>query len=473
MNAPDPIALARSASAHFVGVGGAGMCALAELVLRRGGRVTGCDLARSPAVQRLEGLGAEFEADHAAHHVDGAGVLVITAAVAADHPEVVRARELGIPVLKRAVALGAVVKRGCVVAVAGTHGKTTTSAIATEMLAQAGLDPTGFVGGTVTGWEGNLRSGSGDLYVVEADEYDRSFHALEPDVAVVTNVEADHLDVYGDLEGVEEGFRFFLDRVRPGGRVAVCADDHGASRLLAGAGAGGYSFGLSSGSQLRAVDVYSTAAGTCFRVVEDGAEAGPFALGMPGLHNLRNALGAAAAARWLGAGWDAVGAGLAAYRGVERRFERIGEAGGVTVIDDYAHHPTEIRATLGAVRAIHPGRRLVAVFQPHLFTRTRDFHREFGAALTESDVLWLTNVFPAREEPIAGVTGELVATAARAAGAEEVHYQGVLDELPSAVAGSLQPGDVVVTLGAGSIGEVGPALLALAQNAGGWEQHRA
>ena len=473
MNTPDLIALARSGSAHFVGVGGAGMCALAELVLRRGGRVSGCDLERSPAVQRLEGLGAEFEVGHTTRHVEGAGVLVVTAAVAADHPEVARARELGIPVLKRAVALGAIVNRGRVVAVAGTHGKTTTSAIATEMLAHAGLDPTGLVGGAVTGWRGNLRPGGGGLYVVEADEYDRSFHALEPDVAVVTNVEADHLDVYGDLDGVEEGFRTFLDRVRSGGRIAVCADDHGASRLLAGAGAGGYSFGLSSGSQLRAVDVYCSAAGTRFRVLEDGTEAGPFTLGVPGLHNLRNALGAAAAARRLGADWDTVGAGLAAYRGVERRFEHLGEAGGVTVIDDYAHHPTEIRATLGTVRAIHPGRRLVAVFQPHLFSRTRDFHREFGAALTESDVVWLTNVFAAREEPIAGVTGELVATAARMAGAGEVHYEGVLDELPSAVAGSLEPGDVVVTLGAGSIGEVGPALLALARDAVGRERRHA
>jgi UDP-N-acetylmuramate--alanine ligase len=274
-------------------------------------------------------------------------------------------------------------------------------------------------------------------------------------------MEADHLDVYGDLAGVEEGFRVFLGKVRRGGRVAVCADDHGASKLLAEVGAAGYSYGLSSGSQLRAVDVESSPAGTRCRVVEDGAEAVSIALGVPGLHNLRNALGAVAAARHLGAGWDAIGSGLAAYRGVGRRFEQLGEAGGVIVIDDYAHHPTEIRATLSAVRTIHPDRRLVAVFQPHLFSRTRDFQREFGTALAEADVLWLTDVFPARERPIAGVTGELIATAARAAGAAQVHYQGTLSELPAAVAGSLRPGDVVVTLGAGSIEEVGLALMAL------------
>ena len=456
----DLVALAHSAPVHFVGVGGAGMCALAELVLRRGGRVTGCDLKRGAPVQRLTQLGAGVETGHAAHHVDGCSALVITSAIPSDHPEVVRARELGIPVLKRAAALGALVNSGRVVAVAGTHGKTTTTAMATEVLVAAGLNPTGLVGGTVSGWEGNLRLGGADLYVVEADEYDRSFHTLEPDVAVVTNVEADHLDVYGDLAGVEEGFRVFLEKVRPGGRVAVCADDHGASRLLAGVGARGYSYGLASGSQLRAIDVEASPAGTRCKVIEDGAHAVAIEVGVPGLHNLRNALGAAAAARWLGADWDAIGAGLARYRGVGRRFERLGEAGGVLVIDDYAHHPTEIRATLSALRTIHPDRRLVAVFQPHLFSRTRDFHREFGAALAEADLLWLTDVFPARERPIPGVTGELIVAAARAAGGADVHYQPAFAELSGSVAGSLRPGDVVVTLGAGSVEEVGPALLA-------------
>jgi len=461
---PDLLALARSAPVHFVGVGGAGMCALAELVMRRGGRVSGCDMKYGAPVRRLEGLGARIETGHGAHHVDGASALVITAAVPADHPEVVRARTLGIPVLKRAAALGAVVNRGRVVAVAGTHGKTTTTAMVAEALAAAGMDPTALVGGTVAGWEGNLRSGAGDLYVVEADEYDRSFHTLEPDMAVVTNVEADHLDVYGDLAGVEEGFRIFLDRVRAGGRIAVCADDHGASRLLAGVGACGYSYGLSSGSQLRAVEVDPSPAGTRCRVYEDGEDAGQLALGVPGLHNLRNALGAAAAARWLGAPWKAIARGIGGFCGVGRRLQRLGEAGGVVVIDDYAHHPTEIRATLSAVRTIHPTDRLVALFQPHLYTRTRDFQREFGAALAVADLLWVTDVFPARERPIPGVSGELVATAARADGAALVHYQPDFGELPGDVAATLRPGDVLVTLGAGSVEEIGPAVLALLED---------
>ena len=263
----DLLALAHGAPVHFMGIGGAGMCALAELILRQGGQVTGCDVKKSASVERLESMGARVEVGHAAAHVEQASALVLTAAVPHDHPEVARARARGIPVLKRAVALGSLVNQGKVVAVAGTHGKTTTTAMTTEVLAAGGLNPTGFVGGTVRGWESNLRFGSADLYVVEADEFDRSFHTLTPDVAVVTNLEADHLDVYGDLAGVEEGFRGFVRNVRPGGRVAVCADDHGASRLLSAIPQGGYSYGLSSGSQLLAIDLNASASGTRCTVV--------------------------------------------------------------------------------------------------------------------------------------------------------------------------------------------------------------
>ena len=456
----DLLALARTGPVHFMGIGGAGMCALAELVLRQGGRVSGCDLKTSESARRLASLGARVDVGHSAAHVEDAVAVVITSAVPADHPELARARARGIPVLKRAVALGALVNRGRLVAISGTHGKTTTTAMATEVLAAAGLDPIGLVGGTVAGWESNLRFGNGDLFVVEADEYDRSFHTLTPDVAIVTNVEADHLDVYGDLAGVEQGFRDFLANVRAGGRIAVCADDSGASRLLAGL-PGGYSYGLSSGSQLRAVDVATKADGTSCRIIEDGDEAGSLRVAMPGLHNLRNALGAAAAARHLGVEWGAIERGLAAYRGVGRRFDRLGEAAGVAIIDDYAHHPTEIRATLQAVRAIHPDRRLVAVFQPHLYSRTRDFHREFGAALAGADVVWVTDVFPAREQPIPGITGALVADGTRDAGGPVVHYQADFGGLTAALAPTLQSGDVLVTMGAGSIEETGAAVLEL------------
>ncbi len=458
-------ALAGQGPVHFMGVGGAGMCALAELLIRSGGQVSGCDVKDSRALQDLAQLGGDVHVGHDAAHVDGAAALVLTSAVPGDHPELLRAMELGIPVMKRARALGAWVNRGRLVAVAGTHGKTTTTAMATEMLVAAGMDPTGLVGGRVAAWGGNLRFGGSDLYVVEADEYDRSFHTLTPDVAVVTNLEADHLDVYGDIEGVRTGFRTFLCGIRAGGRVAACADDTGASALLAGVGAGAYSYGLSAGSRLRAEDVHTGPGGTRFRVREDGADRGPMSLALGGHHNLRNALGAASAARALGVPWDAIRSALAGFRGVGRRFELLGEVGGVTVVDDYAHHPTEIRATLEAARASFPGTRLVVAFQPHLYSRTRDFHLDFGRALAAADVVWVTDVFPAREAAIPGVTGDLVARAAESAGARNVRYHASVDDLPAALAKDLRAGDTLLTLGAGSVERVGAEVLSRLQEA--------
>ncbi len=458
----DVRALVASGTIHFVGAGGAGMCALAELMLRHGGRLSGCDQKDSTALRHLEGLGATVSLGHDASHVEDAVAVVVTSAVSPTHPEILRAMELGIPVLKRAQALGAWVNQGRVVAVAGTHGKTTTTAMTTEILAAAGREPTGLVGGRVAAWGGNLRFGADELYVVEADEYDRSFHTLKPDVAVVTSVEADHLDVYGDLEGVRAGFSRFLEGVRAGGRVVACADDVGASSLLAGVAGSGttaYTYGLSAGSQLRAVDVAAAPGEIRCRILEDGDDRGVLTLSVDGVHNLRNALGATAAARAVGAPWASVCSALASFRGVGRRFERLGTAGGVTVVDDYAHHPTEIRAALRAARGSFPSARLVVAFQPHLYSRTRDFAAEFGSAMVDADVVWVTDVFPAREAPIPGVTGEMVADEARGAGAAEVHYQADLDGLVEDLARTLEEGDVLLTLGAGSVERVGAELL--------------
>ena len=315
------------------------------------------------------------------------------------------------------------------------------------------------VGGTVSGWGGNLHRGGPDLYVVEADEFDRSFHALTPDVAVVTNVEADHLDIYGDVEGVRAAFRTFLDQVRPGGLRVFCADDPGASAFLAEYPDAGPSYGLSAGSRLRAVDVRHAPDGSRFRVMEDGADRGEASLGVPGDHNLRNALAAAAVARHLGAEWEQIRHGWSSFQGVGRRFQHLGAASGIDVIDDYAHHPTEISATLGAVRRAFPERRVVAVFQPHLYSRTRDFCPAFGVALAGADLSWVSDVFPAREAPIPGVDGRLVADAVQSAGGS-VRYEASLERLPMAVAESLRADDVVVVMGAGSIEATGPALLA-------------
>lgn len=452
-------ALAADRPVHFMGVGGAGMYPLAELFLRSGGRVTGCDSRDSHVLRDLEALGAEVSVGHDPSHVSEASALIVTAAVPADHPEIQAARDAGILVMKRAEALGTWVAQGRVIGIAGTHGKTTTTAMATEMLAEADMDPTGLVGGRVNEWGGNLRFGRGDIFVVEADEYDRSFLTLSPDVAVVTNLEADHLDIYGDLDGVRRGFLDFLAGVRGGGRVVVCADDHGAASLLPTIGPGGYTYGTSAGSMLRATEVRVAQGVTRARVWEEGNDVGDLALPMGGRHNLLNALGAAAAARAVGAEWGAILSALSDFAGVGRRFQYIGEVGGVVVIDDYAHHPTELAAALRAARASYPGRRVVALFQPHLYSRTRDFAREFGEALAVADHVWLTDIFPAREAPIPGVDGQTLVDATNDAGGCGVSYVASLEALPAAVAAEAREGDVILTLGAGSIEQVGTRLM--------------
>ena len=448
--------LSKEGPVHFMGVGGAGMCALAELFVTHGGNVSGCDLQPGSSTDSLRALDVQIQEGHEASHVEGAAALVVSAAVPPDHPEVQKALEQGIPVFKRAEALGQWVNQGRVLAVAGTHGKTSTTAMATEVLVAAGMDPTGFVGGRVPAWGGNLRSG-GDLYVVEADEYDRSFLALKPTVAVVTNVEADHLDTYGALQGVVDGFREFLDGLQPDGHAVICADDPGANGLLTGLASGVRTYGLEPGAQVRAVDVKASATGMDFRVIEEGVDHGTLRLPVPGVHNLQNALGAAVASRCFGADWDTIREGLAAYKGVERRFDKIGLERGILVVDDYAHHPSEIHATLAAARGAYPDRRIVAVFQPHLFTRTRDFAEEFGQALSGADSVWVTDVFPAREDPIEGVTGEMVSLAAERAdgrAGEDVRYHADVSTLADAVITELASGDLLLTMGAGSVDRI-------------------
>ena len=450
---------AREGTVHFMGIGGAGMCALAELFHRSGYRVTGCDLRRDLSARSLEALGIPVAIGHDPDHLVGVSAVVVSSAISPSNPEVRAAHERGIPVVKRAEALGQWVNPGTVVAVAGTHGKTTTTAFATEILAAAGRDPTGLVGGRVAGWKGNLRYGRGDLYVVEADEYDRSFHHIAPRTALVTNLEADHLDTYGDLAHLRRAFLTFVGAVPADGTVCVCADDPGASKLLAGLDARTSTYGFSAGAQLRATRVRTGSGGTRARIFEGGRDRGDVSIPIPGRHNLLNALGASAAARGMGVEWSDIRRSLAGFSGVRRRFEQLGCERGVTVVDDYAHHPTEIAAALAAARGSFPGARLVAVFQPHLFSRTRDFAGQLGEALAAADQVWVADVYPAREAPIPGITGELVSGAVAAAGGRDTRYHPEMTTLPAALAGSLRAGDVCLTLGAGSIESTGPALL--------------
>jgi UDP-N-acetylmuramate--alanine ligase len=440
---------------HFMGIAGAGMSALAELFQLRGASITGCDISPDGAPD-LGRLGIAIDAHHDAAHVSGARALVVTSAVPRDHPEVVRARELGIPVVRRAEALGEAVQGGTLVAIAGTHGKTTTTVMTTESLWAAGRSPTGLAGGRVAAWHGNLRRGKDNLFVVEADEYDRSFLALTPTVAVVTNVEADHLDVYADLADIQRTFEQFL---APATTVVTCADDTGAAALAVPAAADRVTYGIADPSaRLSAHDIISVEGRLRFLVRQDGADIGELALRVPGMHNVKNALAALASGLSLGCTLEELSGGLEAFEGVERRFQRLGTVRGVQVVDDYAHHPTEITATLEAARAAFPGRRLIAAFQPHLFTRTRDFAEQFGRALAQADVVFLTEIYPAREKPLPGITAALVAEALKRAG-NAARWQGERDHLAEAIANIAQSGDVVLTLGAGDITRTGMELL--------------
>ncbi|MEO7038697.1 MAG: UDP-N-acetylmuramate--L-alanine ligase [Candidatus Elarobacter sp.] len=442
---------------HFVGIAGAGMSALAELLARRGISVTGCDT--SPGTNdALDALGIAVAPRHDPAHVAGAQSVVATSAMPRDHAELARARELGIPVIRRAEALAGAVELGKTICIAGTHGKTTTTVMTTEALAAAGLNPTGIVGGRVAAWGGNLSAGGDELFVVEADEYDRSFLALSPTVATITNVEADHLDIYKDLDDIRNAFAQFASRARA---VVLCADDAGAASIALTASAEIVRYGIASpDARVVARDLRSEGGGSVFTAALDGSDDTEIRLRVPGRHNVLNALAALSSGHALGVPFAKMAPGLAAFGGVERRFQRLGEARGVSVIDDYAHHPTEIRATLAAARAAYPGRRLIAAFQPHLYSRTRDFAGDFGDALANADNIYLTEIYGAREKPIGSVSAALIEKAARDAG-RAVTWRGDRGALASALAAGTEPGDVVITLGAGDITRTGPELLAL------------
>lgn len=455
---------------HFMGVAGAGMSGLALLARQQGVAITGCDNDPSGAAD-LAALGVEIWRGHDPGHLQGARAVVVTAAVAGDHPELERARALGIPVVRRADALGEAVAAGggTLVAVAGTHGKTTTTVMVTEALAAAGRNPTGLAGGRVAPWGGNARVGGRGVYVVEADEFDRAFLSLEPAVAVVNNVEADHLECYGgSVAALEEAFLEFAGRAR---RAIVGADDAGAGRVAAALAARGVSVwrvGLAPDADVRIASHALSETGSVARITLPEGREVRLALRVPGLHNLRNAAVALAVALELGADLDRCAAALAEFSGVARRFERVGDARGVTIVDDYAHHPTEVEATLAAARQAFPRRRVVAVFQPHLFSRTALHGAALGRALAAADVVVVAPIYAAREQPVPGVTADLVARGAARAGATTV---AVRDRaaLTERVAETIRAGDVVFTLGAGDVTRVGPELLQRLQGAGSGE----
>src|SRR6266481_7075088 len=394
---------------HFMGIAGAGMSGLALLAKEQGVTITGCDNDPSGAAD-LAASGVEIWRGHDPGHLAGARALVVTAAVPGDHPELKRARALGVPVVRRADALSQAVAGGTVVAVAGTHGKTTTTVMVTEALAAAGRDPTGLAGGRVASWGGNARVGGRELFVVEADEYDLAFLSLAPSIAVVNNVEADHLECYdGSVAVLEQAFAQFAGGAR---RVISGGDDPGAQRVMTAVRAPVWRVGLGADADVRIAELELDERGSTARVELPGGRALALRLRVPGLHNVRNAAAALAVVHELGADLERALAALADFTGVGRRFEWVGEARGVTVVDDYAHHPTEVAATLAAARQAFPRRRLVAVFQPHLFSRTALHGDALGRALAAADVVVVAPIYGAREQPLPGVTAALVARGA-------------------------------------------------------------
>jgi len=448
---------------HFVGVGGIGMSGIAEVLLTLGYRVTGTDLVESDTGRRLAELGATIHVGHSAHHVGDADVVVVSSAVGRDNPEIVAARQRKIPVIPRAEMLAELMRLKQGVAIAGSHGKTTTTSLIASILHAAGLDPTVVIGGKVNALGTNARLGRGELLVAEADESDGSFLVLAPTFAVVTNIDAEHLDHYGTLDDVVRAFVGFANRVPFYGLSVVCIDDPNVARIVPQLGKRITTYGiLRTDADYVAAAVQHDGLVTRFHVLVCGKDLGVFELRMPGIHNVGNALAAIAIADELEVPIEVTRKALAEFEGVQRRFTVRGEVGDVLVVDDYGHHPTEIRATLCGARTSFPARRIVAAVQPHRYTRLRDNFAEFASCLDAADVVVVGEVYSAGEAPLPGISGERLAEAIRERRPDRpVVFEPDVAALPGAIARLALPGDLVLTLGAGNITRVGPQLCEL------------
>lgn len=453
---------------HFVGIGGAGMSGIARIMLARGIAVSGSDVRDSSALTSLHALGATVMVGHDPAHLVGVDTVVVSSAIRPTNPEVVEAGRLGLAVLPRAAALASVMAGRRGVAVAGTHGKTTTTSMLTVALQHCGADPSFAIGGSLNESGANAHDGSGTVFVAEADESDGSFLMLAPEVAIVTNVEADHLDHYHSLAAVEHAFHAFVDRLPADGFLVACVDDPGSRQLASAAAARGIdvrSYGTTADATVRVVDLGSHGGRASFEVIDGGRRRGRVLLRLPGRHNALNAAAAYAAGAGLGFPARDLLDGLAGFAGTRRRFELKGTVRGVRVFDDYAHHPTELRAVLEAARGIAAPGRVIACFQPHLYSRTRVFATEFGAALGLADEVVVMDVFGAREDPVPGVTGGLVAAAVPLPSAQ-VAYLSSWSAVPHELARRARPGDVVITFGAGDVTLIGPEVLELLAGSG-------
>lgn len=454
-------------NAHFIGVGGIGMSGLAEIFLQKGIQVTGSDVQASALTHRLESLGARVTLGHSSQNVGNVELVVYSAAVGPGNPEMIAARERGILTVTRADVLGALVRKSEAIAIAGAHGKTTTTAMVGAVLEAGGLDPTIVVGGVLPATHSNVRIGSSRWMVVEADEYDRSFLTMAPSLAVLTSVDADHLEYYHSLDAIDDAFLTFLHLVPFDHPLLVCADDPGVRRISPRLRRRLITYGFAPDADIRGENIILDGLSASATVRIHGRSQGTLQLNRPGRYHLQNALGALAVAAALDLPLGRSIEALGQFAGVKRRFEFIGECNGVQIFDDYAHHPNEIRATLSVIPFLKD-KRLIVVFQPHLFTRTRDLVDEFGRAFAEVPLYRaiVTDVYPAREQPIPGVTGELIVNAARKHGASHMVYVPDTHVVPEMIRRDLRPGDMVLTMGAGDIDKTGALLLAILADTG-------
>ena len=445
---------------HFVGIGGIGMSGLARVLLSLGYEVSGSDLRENDVTRYLAAHGGVIFRGHDAGNVGAADVVVTSSAVRADNPEVTEARKRGIPVIPRAEMLAELMRfKKFGIAVAGAHGKTSTTSMVASVLETSGLDPTVIIGGKVSGTGSNAYWGKGDFLVAEADESDGSFLRLDPSIEIITNIDLEHLDHYSGLEEIKAAFLDFMQRLPFYGMLIVCGDDEHLPGLAESAQRKHILYGTGENCSLRAVDMESRGRKVCYTVLRHGVELGRVRLAVPGMHHVRNSLAALATGLEMEIPFERISKGLENYRGVERRFQILGEHEDVVVMDDYAHHPTEIAATLGAAREAWPGRRLLVLFEPHRYSRTAMLMDAFPGAFDKADMLWVCDIYPASETPLPGVTAENLVRRIDREFAGDVYYGGACMDLPDRIVETAMPGDVIITMGAGSIGRIGNIIL--------------
>jgi len=441
-------------SYHFIGIGGIGMSAVAKILLARGKEVHGSDVARSRQVEQLEAMGANIGIGHSAKNIEGTDVVVVSSAISINNPEVKAAIRRGIPILHRSEMLAMLMKESKGIAISGTHGKTTTTSMVSLMMERAGLDPTILIGGELEQLQSNAKAGSGDYLVAEADESDGSLVRLSPHIAIVTNIEADHMDFYSDISEIRNTFSKFVQRLPEKGLAVFCTDDPNVKMISRQYHGKKITYGLHNGAEIKAVDMNFTDMGSSFTVIRRGLEIGAFRLNVPGMHNIYNCLAAIAVGLDLGIDLDIVRDSFLEFKGAKRRFQVLSNSGNMTVVDDYAHHPTEIMATLSAARKIHGKGRIISIFQPHRYSRTKYFFDLYGQSFFNADTVIVTDVYSAGEKPIPRISGQMIADSLKRYGHQEVTYIPTIEEVSKHVMKMANSEDFVITLGAGDVWKV-------------------